>query len=213
MCRRSAPTLVSRARHIPPHAPVSQQVSRSSTHLALQTAPISLPHPSPLASPLSRPVEDCDGYPALAGARNLALDDPSAGRPDSHCNFATEPSGCVERRQARPRVHGVPSLELGSGAVEGGARPARRRRRSNGVFGDAVLALGALAWRTSTVQSALARESNQAAAERRRRWPHWPPGFVDRGGDQQEDGQVRGPNLMSAPAGHRQRRPRLPRTR
>jgi hypothetical protein len=25
---------------------------------------------------------------------------------------------------------------------------------------------------TSTVQSALARESNQAAAERRRRWPH-----------------------------------------
>ena len=85
---------------------------------------------------------------------------------------ATEPSGCVERRQARPRVHGVPSLELGSGAVEGGARPARRRRRSSGVFGDAVLALGALVWRTSTVQSALARESNQAAAERRRRWPH-----------------------------------------
>ena len=29
---------------------------------------------------------------------------------------------------------------------------------------------------------------------------HTPPGFVDRGGDQQEDGQVRGPNLMSAPA-------------
>jgi hypothetical protein len=27
-----------------------------------------------------------------------------------------------------------------------------------------------------------------------------PPGFVDRGGDQQEHGQVRGPNLMSAPA-------------
>ena len=29
---------------------------------------------------------------------------------------------------------------------------------------------------------------------------HTPPGFVDRGGDQQEHGQVRGPNLMSAPA-------------
>ena len=29
---------------------------------------------------------------------------------------------------------------------------------------------------------------------------HTPPGFVDRGGDQQENGQVRGPNLMSAPA-------------
>ena len=29
---------------------------------------------------------------------------------------------------------------------------------------------------------------------------HTPPGFVDRGGDQQEDGRVCGPNLMSAPA-------------
>ena len=36
---------------------------------------------------LSRPVEDCEGCPALAGVRNLGLDDPSAGRPDSHCNF------------------------------------------------------------------------------------------------------------------------------
>jgi hypothetical protein len=35
---------------------------------------------------LSRPVEDCEGCPALAGVRNLGLDDPSAGRPDSHCN-------------------------------------------------------------------------------------------------------------------------------
>ena len=36
---------------------------------------------------------------------------------------ATEASGCVERRQARPRVHRVPSLELGSGAVEGWRPP------------------------------------------------------------------------------------------
>jgi hypothetical protein len=35
---------------------------------------------------LSRPVEDCEGCPAHAGVRNLGLDDPSAGRPDSHCN-------------------------------------------------------------------------------------------------------------------------------
>ena len=35
---------------------------------------------------MSRPVEDCEGCPALAGVRNLGLDDPSAGRPDSHCN-------------------------------------------------------------------------------------------------------------------------------
>jgi putative transposase len=36
---------------------------------------------------LSRPVEDCEGCPPLAGARNLGLDDPRAVRPDSHCNF------------------------------------------------------------------------------------------------------------------------------
>ena len=44
------------------------------------------PPPPPL-SLLSRPVEDCEGCPPLAGARNLGLDDPRAVRPDSHCNF------------------------------------------------------------------------------------------------------------------------------
>ena len=39
-----------------------------------------------ISSAMSRPVEDCEGCPALAGVRNLGLDDPSAGRPDSHCN-------------------------------------------------------------------------------------------------------------------------------
>ena len=43
-----------------------------------------VPSPPPL---LSRPVEDCEGCPPLAGARNLGLDDPRAVRPDSHCNF------------------------------------------------------------------------------------------------------------------------------
>ena len=38
-------------------------------------------------SRLSRPSEDCEGCPALAGVRNLGLDDPSAGRPVLHCNF------------------------------------------------------------------------------------------------------------------------------
>ena len=37
--------------------------------------------------PLSRRVEDCEGCPPLAGARNLGLDDPRPVRPDSHCNF------------------------------------------------------------------------------------------------------------------------------
>ena len=35
---------------------------------------------------MPRPLEDCAGCPALAGVRNLGLDDPSAGCPDSHCN-------------------------------------------------------------------------------------------------------------------------------
>jgi hypothetical protein len=37
--------------------------------------------------PLSRPLEHCEGRPAPAGVRNLGLDDPTKGRPDSHCNF------------------------------------------------------------------------------------------------------------------------------
>jgi hypothetical protein len=40
-----------------------------------------------LHSGVSRPLEDCEGCPALAGVRNLGLDDPSAGCSDLHCNF------------------------------------------------------------------------------------------------------------------------------
>src|SRR5258705_11374863 len=35
--------------------------------------------PPPLPNRLSRPLEDCEGCPVLAGVRNLGLDDPSAG--------------------------------------------------------------------------------------------------------------------------------------
>ena len=48
---------------------------------------------------VSRPVEDCDGCRALAGVRNVGLDNPSAGRQDSHCIFGDETSGRVDRRQ------------------------------------------------------------------------------------------------------------------
>jgi hypothetical protein len=56
----------------------------------------------PVVTPYqSRPVEDREGNPALAGVRNVVLDDPSPGRPDSHCNFGGGPSaakfGCHER--------------------------------------------------------------------------------------------------------------------
>jgi hypothetical protein len=45
------------------------------------------------SSLLSRPVKDCEGCPALAVVRNLSLDDPSADRPDSHCNFGDRSTG------------------------------------------------------------------------------------------------------------------------
>ena len=44
------------------------------------------PHTS-VTAPLSRPVEHCEGCPALAGVRKLGLDDPSPDRPVLHCNF------------------------------------------------------------------------------------------------------------------------------
>jgi hypothetical protein len=53
---------------------------------------------------LSRPVEDCEGCPALARIRSLGLDDPSAGRPDLHCNSGD--------RRIRAAAAGEPALEL-----------------------------------------------------------------------------------------------------
>jgi hypothetical protein len=48
---------------------------------------------------VSCPVEDCDRCRALAGVRNLCLDNLNAGRPDLHCTFGDETSGRVDRRQ------------------------------------------------------------------------------------------------------------------
>ena len=66
------------------------------------------------------PVEDCKGCPALAGARNVGLDDPRAGRPDSHCNFGDRrirgvSCGCSTQRKSLKR--GVPSKRFGTHAV------------------------------------------------------------------------------------------------
>jgi hypothetical protein len=53
--------------------------------------PQPLPPPAPiLAFPqqsLSRPVEDCEGCPALAGVRHIGLDNPGADSPHLPCNF------------------------------------------------------------------------------------------------------------------------------
>ena len=74
---------------------------------SIATAPC--PHTSVTAPPssllLSRPVEDCEGCPTLAGVRNLGLDDPSAGRPGLHCNFGDRrirAGRAAAARSARP---------------------------------------------------------------------------------------------------------------
>src|SRR6478609_11543302 len=60
-------------------------------------------------SPVSRPLEDCEGCPALAGVRNLRLDDPSADCSDLHCNFGVR--SIWARRAAAARTAG--SLKRG----------------------------------------------------------------------------------------------------
>ena len=71
-------------------------------------APISPPFPRFPQFPhrLSRPVEDREGCPALAGVRNLCLDDPSAGRPDRHCNFSDR---SIQARRATAARSASPS--------------------------------------------------------------------------------------------------------
>ena len=54
-------------------------------------------------------IEDCEGCPALAGVRNLGLDDPSAGCSDSHRNFGVR--SIWARRAAAARRAG--SLKRG----------------------------------------------------------------------------------------------------
>ena len=57
---------------------------------------------------MSRPVEDCEGCPALAGVRNLSLDDPSAGCSD---HIAISATAAGSRRAAATRRAG--SLKRG----------------------------------------------------------------------------------------------------
>ena len=50
--------------------------------------------------PLSRPLEDCEGCPVLAGVRNLGLDESQRRCSDLHCNFGgrssrAASSGCM----------------------------------------------------------------------------------------------------------------------
>ena len=67
---------------------------------------------------LSRPVEDCAECPALAGVRNLGLDDPIPGRPDSPCNFGDR----FRRSLANHAEYGTRNREIEKfGTYSGGA--------------------------------------------------------------------------------------------
>ena len=73
------------------------------------------PHTSVTAppSPLSRPREDCEGCPVLAGVRNSGLDESQRRCSDLHCSFGVRSSraassGCSARSRVRSSG-GVPA--------------------------------------------------------------------------------------------------------
>ena len=68
-------------------------------------------HPPP--PPLSRPREDCEGCPVLAGVRNSGLDESQRRCSDLHCSFGVRSSraassGCSARSRVRSSG-GVPA--------------------------------------------------------------------------------------------------------
>ena len=79
---------------------------------------------------LSRPLEDCEGCPVLAGVRNLGLDESQRGCSDLHCNFGVRSSRaassgcmCAEPGPLKPGCTGrtVRRAEW-QALAEGGAR-------------------------------------------------------------------------------------------
>ena len=56
-------------------------------------------HPPP--PPLSRPREDCEGCPVLAGVRNSGLDESQRRCSDLHCNFGVRSSRAASSGSAR----------------------------------------------------------------------------------------------------------------
>ena len=113
----------------------------------------------PPPSCLSRPVEHCEGCPALAGIRNLDLDDPSPGRPDSHCNFGGvggwQTGALYPRRIDLPRPYG--------GGCPRSRRPATARRSVGGGRGrnSAINRdVGVIRLRPKTAANAVTCENN-----------------------------------------------------
>ena len=121
-----------------PRHPRNDTTARPSlVHQRPQTGTDPKSHDPPASPPLSRPLEDCEGCPALAGVRNLGLDDPSAGCSDSHCNSGVgsrvASSGC--NAQSRVPQAGVDRPHRSSGPMAGACGLCGTWRRSCGDGG------------------------------------------------------------------------------
>jgi hypothetical protein len=117
-------------------------------------------------SPVSRPLEDCEGCPALAGVRNLRLDDPSADCSDLHCNFGVR--SIWARRAAAARTAG--SLKRGcTGRTV-------RRAGACGVRGTRWRSCGdgARSWQATQASGAAALAGRRSRTRTRRAGSHPP---------------------------------------
>ena len=118
---------------------------------------------------MSRPVEDCEGCPALAGVRNLGLDDPSAGRSDSHCNFGVR--SIWARRAAAARRAG----SLKRGCTGRTVRRAEWQALAECVArGGDHAATGARSWQASQASGAAALAGRRSRTRTRRAGNHPP---------------------------------------
>jgi hypothetical protein len=118
---------------------------------------------------MSRPLEDCEGCPALAGVRNLNLDDPSAGCSDLHCNFGVR-SICARRAAAARRA----------GSLRRGCTGRTVRRAQWQALAECVArggdhaATGARSWQASQASGAAALAGRRARPRTRRARSHPP---------------------------------------
>ena len=118
---------------------------------------------------LSRPLEDCEGCPALAGVRNLRLDDPSAGCSDLHRNFGVR--SIWARRAAAARR---------AGSLERGCTGRTVRRAEWQALAECVApggdhaATGARSWQASQASGAAALAGRRARTRTRRAGSHPP---------------------------------------
>ena len=154
-----------------PH-PIFTAPPRHITAAPTNPPPIRSCTPVPSRTPqqqLSRPLEDCEGRPALAGVRNLRLDDPSADCSDLHRNFGVR--SIWARRAAAARR---------AGSLERGCTGRTVRRAEWQALAECVArggdhaATGARSWQASQASGAAALAGRRARTRTRRAGSHPP---------------------------------------